>query len=155
MTRPRQTIAVLALVGLFIALYLWFHRIGLIGVLSCGVEGGCETVQTSPYAVLWGSPVALYGVGGYAALLALSLVGLHPRLVMQHAVTTGLLGLATAGFGFTLYLKYVEFFVIHAVCRWCVASAVIITAIWVVALLAWRAERTARAAAAEQAPRSS
>jgi uncharacterized membrane protein len=137
-TWARQTIAVLALVGLFVSLYLWLHRIGMIGTLSCGAAGGCETVQTSPYAVFLGRPVALYGVGGYAVLLALGLAGLHPRLAAPRALALVTVLVATAGFAFTLYLKYLEFFVIHAVCRWCVVSAAIITGIWVLALVAWR-----------------
>jgi len=45
-----------------------------------------------------------------------------------------LAGLASAGFLFTLYLTYLELFVIHAICRWCVGSAVIMTVIWVLAV---------------------
>jgi uncharacterized membrane protein len=51
-----------------------------------------------------------------------------------------LFGVATIGFVFTLYLTYLEVFVIHAICRWCIASAVIITAIWLVAVLASKRE---------------
>ena len=42
------------------------------------------------------------------------------------------------GFAFTVYLTYLELFVIKAICRWCVGSAVIITLIFFVALLDWR-----------------
>jgi uncharacterized membrane protein len=152
-TWARQTIAVLALLGVFVSLYLWLHRIGMIGTLTCGTGGGCEVVQTSSYAVFLGLPVALHGVIGYAVLLALSLAGLHPRLVPARALTLALLVLATGGLGFTLYLKYLEFFVIGAVCRWCVVSALLITAIWVVVLLAWRHERAvAKQRGAESGP---
>ena len=80
--RHRQIIAVLALAGLFVSLYLWFWKIGVIGTLQCGT-GGCEQVQTSRYADLLGVPVAFFGVAGYAALLATSLAGLGPRLVTR------------------------------------------------------------------------
>ena len=138
MTGLRQAIALLSLAGLFVALYLWLHRVGLVGALSCGAAGGCDVVQASRYAVLLGQPVALYGVAGYALLLGTSLAGLHPRLAGSRRITLALVLLASGGFAFTLYLKYLELFVIHAVCRWCVASAAIITAIWVVAVVAWR-----------------
>jgi uncharacterized membrane protein len=133
--RHRQATALLSLVGLFVALYLWLYKIGLIGTLQCGT-GGCEVVQTSRYAVFLGLPVALYGVGGYAALFAVSIVGLRPRYLLSVAPTRILLALATGGFLFTVYLNYVQLFRIHAFCPWCFTSAVIMTAIWVIALVA-------------------
>ena len=132
--RYRQTIAVLALIGLFVALYLWLHALGFGGPLRCGT-GGCDTVQTSRWATLFGLPVALYGVVGYALILLAALAGLRPAAVQRRDVSYLLVALASLGFVFTLYLTYLELFVIHAVCRWCVGSAVIITMIWVVAVL--------------------
>ena len=129
----RQAIVLLALVGLLVATYLWLYKIGVLGELKCGT-GSCEYVQTSPFAVLLGVPVAFYGVAGYAALFATGLVGLQPRFAGDRRLTVLLAALATVGFGFTLYLTYVELFVLHAICRWCVASAVIMTAIWVAAV---------------------
>src|SRR5439155_342327 len=70
--RRRQAIVVLALVGLLVATYLWLYKIGVIGVLQCGT-GSCEAVQTSRYAVVFGVPVALVGVAGYAVLFAVGL----------------------------------------------------------------------------------
>jgi uncharacterized membrane protein len=136
-TRYRQTIALLALVGFFIALYLWLYKIGVAGELKCGT-GGCETVQLSPWAVVLGVPVAFYGVVGYAVLLVVALVGLQPAWLGRRGPTLLLAGLATAGFAFTLWLTYVELFVIHAICRWCVGSALVMTVIWGVALAGLR-----------------
>ena len=141
MTAHRQAIALLSLVGVFIAVYLWLHRAGVIGALSCGASGGCETVQTSSYAVMLGLPVPAYGVAGYGMLLGLSLLGLHPRWRGARGVTPALVSLATVGFAYTLYLTYLELFVIRAVCRWCVGSAVVMTAIWVIAMMGMRAAR--------------
>jgi len=133
--RHRQAIALLSLAGLFVALYLWLYKIGMIGSLTCGT-GGCEVVQTSRYAVFLGLPVALHGVLGYGALLGVSLAGLQPRWLGRRGPTLGLAALATLGILFTVYLNYLAVFRIHAVCRWCVASAVIITAIWAIAVVA-------------------
>ena len=130
-------VLLLALVGLFVALYLGLYKIGIIGTLQCGV-GACEQVQTSRYADLFGVPVAFYGVVGYAVLLTVALLGLRPRLLAERRVTLALAALATVGVVVSLYLTYLELFVIHAICRWCVASAVIVTAIWVVAVSAVR-----------------
>ena len=130
--RHRQAIALLALAGLSIALYLWLHKIGVIGDLRCGT-GDCEYVQTSPYGALFGVPVAFYGVIGYALILAVALAGLQPASLGRRWPTRLLAVLAVGGFLFTLYLTYIELFVLHAICRWCVGSAVVITAITIVA----------------------
>ncbi|HEX4575603.1 MAG TPA: vitamin K epoxide reductase family protein [Gemmatimonadales bacterium] len=129
----RQAIVLLALVGLLVATYLWLYKIGVIGALQCGT-GRCEYVQTSRYADLFGLPVALYGAVGYAALFLVGLVRLGPARASDRRLAWLVAGLATAGFAFALYLTAIELFVLHAVCRWCVASALIITAIWFLAL---------------------
>jgi uncharacterized membrane protein len=134
--RYRQAIAVLALVGSFVALYLWLHALGIGGPLKCGT-GGCDTVQTSRWAVFLGLPVAFYGVVGYVLILLTAIAGLRPAALagpQRKQWSVLLAALASIGFLFTVYLTYLELFVIHAICRWCVASAVIMTAIWVVAL---------------------
>jgi uncharacterized membrane protein len=129
----RQALVLLALVGLLVATYLWLYKIGVIGELQCGT-GSCETVQASRYAELLGVPVAFYGVVGYGALFAMGLAGLDPRRATNPRLDRLLVALATAGFLFTLYLTAVELFVLHAICRWCVASALIMTAIWLLSL---------------------
>jgi uncharacterized membrane protein len=126
--RRRQAIAVLALAGLFVSLYLWLHKLGVIGVLQCGT-GGCDTVQASPYADFLGLPVALYGVVGYAVLFVVSLLAVQQRDATRRRPDTLLAVLASLGFLFTLYLTALELFVIHAICRYCIGSAAIITVI--------------------------
>ena len=133
--RHRQAIALLALVGFFVALYLWLHALGVGGPLKCGT-GDCDTVQASRWAMFLGVPVALYGVVGYAAILAVALAGLRPAAIARRGRTLVLAALATGGLLFTAYLTYLELFVIHAICRWCVASAAIIAIIWIVAAAA-------------------
>ncbi|MGH7539289.1 MAG: vitamin K epoxide reductase family protein [Gemmatimonadales bacterium] len=135
--RHRQAIALLALVGVFVSLYLWLYKIGVIGGLQCGT-GDCEYVQGSSYAVLFGVPIALYGVVGYALIFAVALAGLQPASLARPWPNRLLAALSAGGFLFSLYLTYLELFVIHAVCRWCVVSAVIITAITILALGALR-----------------
>ena len=140
--RLRQTIAVLALVGFFVALYLWLHALGVGGPLKCGT-GACETVQTSPWAVFLGFPVAFYGVVGYGALFIAAIVALRPAAVGDRRWSMLLFALTSLGLLFTLYLTYAELFLIHAICRWCVTSAAIITALWVLTFLGLRTDRAA------------
>jgi uncharacterized membrane protein len=130
----RMSAALLSLAGLFVSAYLYLYKIGKIGTLACGT-GACEMVQQSSWSRFAGLDVALIGIIGYAGLLALSLTALRPGLVAQRWPSTVLTLLAGIGVGFAAYLTYLELFVIHAICRWCVGSAVIITGILTVALL--------------------
>jgi uncharacterized membrane protein len=129
----RMAIAVMALVGLFIALYLLAHALGWTGSLLCGL-GDCERVQQSRYSSIGAFPMAGIGVAGYIALLVVSLLGLQPGHRESRAVGTLLLIGGTVGFGFSLYLTYLEGAVIHAWCQWCVASAVLMTLIFLASL---------------------
>ena len=140
--RYRQAIAVLALVGFFVALYLWLHALGYGGAIKCGASGGCEVVQTSQWAVFLGLPVAFYGVVGYVAVFGVALAALRPAALAERSWNVLLAGLTSVGFLFTVYLTYLELFVIHAICRWCVGSAVIITLIWIVSLLSLKSPAT-------------
>jgi uncharacterized membrane protein len=139
----RMSAALLSLAGLFISAYLYLYKIGRIGSLACGT-GSCETVQLSPWSRFAGLEVSLIGVLGYAGLLALSLASLQPS--PSHRWTARALPVAAgSGVAFTLYLTYLELFVIHAICRWCVISGIIIAAIFVVALLDQRMQSRSRA----------
>lgn len=130
----RMSAALTALAGVFISAYLWLYKLGKIGTLTCGT-GGCETVQLSPYSRFLGLEVAAIGAVGYALLLVLSLASLNARPAVAARLITALVGLSGMALLFTLYLKYLELFVIHAICRWCVASAVLILVFFVLVVL--------------------
>jgi uncharacterized membrane protein len=133
----RMAMALLALAGLFVSLYLYLYKIGKIGVIACGT-GGCETVQLSPQSRFLGVEVALIGVVGYSLLLLLSMVSLQPKYAGRTWPLLGLLAASGGALVFTGYLKYLEFFVIHAICQWCVASAVFVVALFVLAGVEWK-----------------
>lgn len=133
MTR-RMGAALLSLIGIFVAAYLYLYKIGKIGSVMCGT-GGCESVQLSRWSSFLGVDVALIGIVGYIGLFAVSLVSLQPRLADDRRPAQLLALLSGIGVLFAVYLTWLELFVIHAICRWCVGSAVIITAIFVLSLL--------------------
>ena len=133
----RMAAALLALVGVLLATYLYLYKIGVIGTMACGA-GSCELVQTSKWSRFLGVEVSLIGLLGYVAILGVSLVGLNPAHVGRRWPDNWLLLLSGGGLLFSAYLTYVELFVIDAICRWCVVSAVIISLIFVVSLLARR-----------------
>ena len=120
---------VLAVIGLGLASYLTYvHYSGIKP--ACSLGGSCEKVQTSAYSHLAGVPVALMGLIGYVSIMILLLA---PESETTRFATVAV---TTIGFGFSAYLTYRELFSIHAICEWCVSSAVIMTVL--VSLAVWR-----------------
>ncbi len=132
-----MAIAVLSLIGVFLAFYLVGDNLGWTGPVACG-SGDCGTVQSSRYAWIGPIPVSAVGLAGYLALFALSLAGLHGPRIHSRRIAFLLFGGALAGVLFSAYLTWLEAFVIRAWCRYCVASAVLITVILAAALPEWR-----------------
>jgi uncharacterized membrane protein len=121
LTAARCLSVAVALAGLGIASYLTVvHYAGAEPV--CAIAHGCATVQKSGYADLGGVPVALLGVLGYLAILG-SLAADGERARTLTAV------LAFSGFGLSVWLTWVEVGELHAICIWCVGSALCMTAL--------------------------
>ncbi len=130
----RMVIAVLSLIGFFVCFYLISHFYGWTGPLICGV-GDCGTVQASPYAQIGGIPLSVFGLAGYVLLLGTSFLGIQPGKRDSRFVGGVLLAVASFGLGVSGYLTYLEAAVIHAWCQWCVISAVLMTVIFLAALV--------------------
>ena len=130
----RMLVALVALAGVFVASYLTMYKLGYIGTLACAV-GSCETVQTSKWATFLGLPVGAWGVGYYLVVLALGLIGLTPRYADTRRLSEILVALTGFGLLFSLWLTYLELFVIHAICQWCVISAILATLLFIVSWL--------------------
>lgn len=137
-TRPTPpwldlAIPVLAIAGLGVAAYLAYVETQAVAAV-CGPVGDCNAVQSSPYARLFGLlPIGVLGVIGYLAILAAWLWGrLKSAPLARHAPLV-VFSLALVGTLFSLYLTYLEPFVIKAVCIWCLTSAVTITLILLMA----------------------
>ena len=129
----RAAIAVLALAGAGVAAYLVYARYANVQ-LACST-GGCETVQHSKYAKLAGIPVAVLGLGAYAAIFVTALF----RQVEAAAIGTAI---AVGGLAFGVYLIVIQVAVIDAICQWCLASDAILFLLAIAC-----AERLRRAAA--------
>lgn len=133
----RMLMALIALIGVFVSLYLTLYKLGYIGTLACGT-GGCETVQLSKWGDFLGVPVAGWGVVYYVAVLGLSIASVQERFADSRGLTTALLIVTGCGLLFTLWLTYLELFVIHAICRWCVGSAAMTVLLFALAVWEWR-----------------
>ncbi len=124
-----RTMIGLTLLGLGVATYLTIaHYSG--GTTICPLHGGCETVQHSKYSQLDGIPVALIGLIGYILILGVLLAPSNETTRLVLVVLT------VGGFGFSAYLTGRELFSIHAICPWCVSSAIIMTIL--ACLSVWR-----------------
>ena len=129
--RPRVMFA-LAILGTAIAGYLtWVHYSGHLAL--CTGTGGCETVQASRYSVVAGVPVALLGLLTYLGLLLVTGWRMYAGLATPTGVMLALFGIALAGVLYSAYLTYLEVAVIHAICPWCVSSAIVMVIIFVLA----------------------
>jgi len=124
----------LAIIGLAVAAYLAVTKL-MGGAPVCGPLQGCETVASSEYSDVLGIPVAVYGVAFSIVLVALSAAWWRraDRRALLGGYGLGLLGsLVVAG------LTYLELFVIHAICVYCVVYAVTVVAGFVLAAIAMR-----------------
>lgn len=116
----RVAAAVVAAMGTIVSSYLtWIHYSGDLA-LCIGV-GGCEAVQQSRFSVVGPLPVALIGLAGFVAILAVALLRLRGDAPWWTDST--LFGLSLAATLYVAYLTYIELFVIGAVCPWCITVA--------------------------------
>lgn len=136
----RMIVAALALAGIFISLYLTLYKIGVIGELSCSI-GSCETVNTSKWSSFLGLPVAAWGLFFYVDVFAVAVLGTMPRFENEPLISVVLTAQAAVGVLFSAWLTYLELGVIHAICIWCVTSAVVVTLIFLTSALDLRGIR--------------
>lgn len=124
----------LSLLGLFDSIYLLWEYTSPAHPMVC-MGGGCDAVRASAYSHLGGLPVPLFGVFMYGFLVLLFF--LYPLLPTTFVRLTQYVVVLTsgAGFLFSVYLTGIEAFVLHSWCMWCVLSALLVTAIFLLALV--------------------
>lgn len=124
-------VPLLSVAGLLISFYLSYVETTATKAV-CGPVGDCNAVQASPYARLFGVlPVGVLGVVGYVAIVVIWVWGrLRDDIVAIYAPLS-VLAMTLFGVVFSIYLTYLELKVIHAICIWCLASAVIMAALLV------------------------
>jgi uncharacterized membrane protein len=130
--RLRQWMIGLAILGLLVSIYMTIYKVTNNEAMCIG-SGGCSVVNASRYSEVSGIPVALIGVGGYAAILALLFLERRPGFFQENG-TMMLFGISLVGFLFTLYLIYVEIKLIHALCPFCLASQTVMTILFILSV---------------------
>lgn len=113
----------IAFLGLLLSGYLFMTYVSPVP-LVCGPDGGCHAVRESAYAAFFGIPTPAYGVAFYFALGILATLWDRTR---QGYVFWVLVGITSTGFAVSVFLSYLEAFVIQAWCRWCIVSALLAT----------------------------
>lgn len=125
---------ILIVLGIGIAGYLSYVKLFDLQPV-CGGLGNCEAVQSSIYSVLLGVPISIWGLLGYFALLAVYLVKRSNWRNLGGLARQGFFLITLIGVMYSVYLTYLELFVIREICPWCVASAVVMTVLFVLAIV--------------------
>ena len=124
----------LSLLGLFDSLYLFWVYVSPWRPMVC-LGTGCDAIRASAYSKLVGLPVPLYGVAAYSVLAFLIFAEALVSAQFVRRINYAVGVIAGAGFLFSLYLTYLEAFVVRAWCVWCIVSALAITSILALAVL--------------------
>ncbi|HLM24472.1 MAG TPA: vitamin K epoxide reductase family protein [Pyrinomonadaceae bacterium] len=122
--------ALLSLFGIADALYLTIEHVTGQSV-RCTIISGCSEVLSSPYAVMAGIPLAAIGAAAYFTVFSLAILALFGYRIAGKL----LLPLVGAMFLISLWLIYLQAFVIREFCQYCLLSAAITLALFVVAFI--------------------
>ena len=135
--RWQWAIPPLVALGLIVAGYLSYVETQQVTAV-CGPVGDCNAVQQSEFALLFGFlPIAVLGLTGYVGIGVAWAVARYARGLWANLAKLALVGMAWFGVAFSIYLTFLEPFVIGATCAWCLTSAVVMTLLfWVIAPLA-------------------
>jgi uncharacterized membrane protein len=120
-------IPILCIIGFGVAGYLAYVETTQVKAV-CGPVGDCNTVQQSEYARLFGIlPIGVMGLAGYVAIMIVWLTARYTKGKIMDLANLSMFGMAAFGVLFSIYLTFLEPFVIGATCAWCLTSAILIT----------------------------
>jgi uncharacterized membrane protein len=124
---------VFAILGFLDALYLLIYK--LTGnVRMCLGNGGCHDVNFSPYSEIYGIPISVFGLVAYLAILCILVLERRLNIAYEYG-PLAIFGISLVGVAFSVYLTYLELYIIHAVCPFCVISAILITLLFILAII--------------------
>jgi len=127
-------IPVLCVVGFGVAGYLAYVETAQVAAV-CGPVGDCNTVQQSEYARLFGIlPIGVMGLAGYVAIMIAWLTARYTKGKIMDLANLSMFGMAVFGVLFSIYLTFLEPFVIGATCAWCLTSAILITTLMLLSM---------------------
>jgi len=123
----------LAIAGLIVSIYMTIYKVTSNDALCLG-SGDCSTVNASRYSEIYGYPVASIGIAGYLAIMLTHWYERRDDFFKQNGPLL-VFGMALTGFLFTVYLIYIEFMVLKAICPFCLISQVVMTVIFLISII--------------------
>jgi uncharacterized membrane protein len=126
------SIIVVSVIGIAISIYMTVFKLTNNNAMCLG-NGGCSTVNASRYSEIYGIPVAVLGLAGYFAIVAALFLESRLKFFAQNGNLLAF-GMSLTGVLFTVYLTYLEIYVIKAICPFCVASAIAISLVFILTL---------------------
>ena len=122
-----------ASIGLLVSVYMAIYKFTANDAMCLG-SGECAIVNASRYSEIYGIPLGVIGALGYIAIMGALLIEKRHPLGKEYGNMLAM-GMAFAGFLFSMYLMYISHNVIQATCPFCVASAVSITLCFILTLI--------------------
>jgi uncharacterized membrane protein len=123
---------ILAIIGLLVSIYMTVYKVTSDDALCLG-SGDCSTVNASRYSEVYGIPVATIGIAGYFAILLVHWYERRDSFFQKNGALI-VFGMALTGFLFTVYLIYIEFAILRALCPFCLVSQIAMTGIFVISV---------------------
>jgi uncharacterized membrane protein len=123
----------LAILGVLDSIYLFIYKLTNLNALCLG-NGGCHDVNFSPYSEIGGIPVSVFGIAAYLVIAIILLMERRFKPAREYG-NLAVFGLSLAGLAFSVYLTWLEIYIIHALCPFCLASAVLICLIFILAMI--------------------
>jgi uncharacterized membrane protein len=124
---------VLVVIGLAVSIYMTIYKVTSNDAMCLG-SGDCSTVNASRYSEVYGIPVGSIGVAGYFAILLVHWYERRDKFFEKNG-TMFIFGMALTGFLFTLYLIYIEFAILNAICPFCLTSQISMTIIFIISVV--------------------
>lgn len=124
---------VLAILGAADAIYLLIYKLTGNNQMCLG-NGGCHDVNFSPFSEIYGIPVSVFGISAFLSILCILVLEKRLKVTEKYGPLV-IFGICLGGVVFTAYLTYLEVYIIHAICPFCVASAVLITLLFILAII--------------------
>ena len=128
-----------AIIGALDSIYLSWVKLSHNETLCAPGLGDCFTVNTSVYSEIYGVPIALFGLAAYLLIIAIFLFESRSAFLQENG-SMALFGISLIGVLYSIYLSYLEAYVIHAWCPYCVLSAVMIVVVFIVSIFRLKEE---------------
>lgn len=133
---PRRTLWIFSLVlvffGLLVSGYLSYIKL-TDAPMQCiqGSVFNCDYVQNSAYSRLAGIPIAWLGFGSYIVIGVLLLFQNRVAFLREYGMLL-IFGIVLFTFIYSMWLVYVQFFLLEALCQWCLTHEAIMTVLFIV-----------------------